>query len=245
MESSAFPNYNAVVLAKIKKNALFLGSVIGNYRLFLPGFRLFKQRFPKLTTAKTDICIDGYPRSGNTYIVSAFLGWNRGQGLIASHHSHLAGNIKYALKRKIPTVVLIRKPEDAVSSVLVWDGLLNTTVALVGYIHFYNTLWKHQQNFLILCFDDVIKRPDICVERINQRFNSEFCSRPFSAEEDSKIRIRLKKADLLYHREGANASLPNPHKSQLKKKYSKRIQNNPLFPYAKRLFDKYSSLAKK
>ncbi len=55
-----------------------MGSTAGNYLIFLPVFRIFRQRYPKITTNDTDICIDGYPRSGNTYFVSAFLSWNDG-----------------------------------------------------------------------------------------------------------------------------------------------------------------------
>jgi len=228
------------VLKKAKKNILFLGAVAGNYRGCLPVFRLFKRRFPKIATSDVDICIEGYPRSGNTYFVSTFLGWNR--GLTGSHHTHLAGSAKYVLKRDIPTVILIRRPEDAVSSVLVWDGLLSTTIALASYIHFYQTLWKYREKFLVLLFEYVTKRPDICVQNINQRFNRRFSSMAFSTELDEEIRARLEKADLHYNREGVNASLPNPDKSQLKKRYTKRVLSSPLYPYAERLFLNYSNL---
>ena len=152
------------MLKRAKKNILFLGVAAGNYRVCLPVFRLFRSRFPNIAAADTDICIEGYPRSGNTYFVSAFLGWNR--GLSAAHHTHLAGSAKYALMRDIPTVILIRGPEDAVSSVLVWDGLLNTTVALASYIHFYHSLWKHREHFLALSFDEVTKQPDIACKKL-------------------------------------------------------------------------------
>jgi len=230
----------ATVLKKVKKNILFLGSFAGNYRVCLPVFRLFRSRFPDMAAASTDICIDGYPRSGNTYFVSAFLDWN--QGLSVSHHTHLAGNVMYALKRDIPTVVLIRGPEDAVTSVLVWDGLLNTTVALASYIHFYHRLWKHRENFLGLSFDEVTKQPDICVQKINRRFNRQFFSKALSAKEDEKIRARLTRVDLRCARGTFNSSLPNPQKSQLKKELSERVLNSWLYPYAQRLFLKYSEL---
>lgn len=232
--------YNAMVFKKAKKNILFLGGVTGNYLVFLPMFRVFRSRFPKLVGADTDVCIDGYPRSGNTYFVSAFLGWN--QSLTVAHHTHLAGSVKYALKRNIPTAVLLRRPEDAVSSVLVWDGLLSITIALASYIHFYQTLWKYRGKFLVLPFEDVTKRPDICVQNINQRFGRQFSSMAFSTELDEEIRARLEKADLQYNRKGVNASLPNPDKSQLKKRYAKRVLSSRLYPYAEKLFQKYSDL---
>jgi len=231
------------MLAKIKKNILFIGSTAGNYLMFLPVFRVFRQRYPKITSKDTDVCIDGFPRSGNTYFVSAFLSWN--DALSVSHHTHLAGSVMFALKRDIPTVVLIRRPEDVLPSVLVWDDLLSTTIALASYIHFYRALWKYRNKFLILCFDDVTKEPDNCVQKINQRFNRRFKSVEFSAEEDEKIRARLKKVDIRHSRAGANSSLPNTGKSQLKKKYLASLLDNPLHHYANRLFLNYSELRDK
>jgi hypothetical protein len=226
------------VLAKIKKNILFLGSVTGNYLVCLPVFRFFKARFPTIATSNVEMCIEGFPRSGNTYFVSAFRSWN--PGVTVSHHTHLAGSVKFAVMHDIPTVIIIRKPEDVVSSVLVWDGLLNATIALASYIHFHQTLWKHRRKFLILTFDDVIKEQDVSVQRINQRFNREFCYKKFSADVDADIRARLEKVDLRHNRKGVNASLPNFEKSQLKKTYLKRVLNSPLYSRAEKHFLKYS-----
>jgi hypothetical protein len=228
------------VLKKVKKNILFLGVVAGNYRVCLPVFRLFRSRYPRIAAAHTDICIEGYPRSGNTYFVSAFVSWNR--GLAVAHHTHLAGSAKFAIKHDIPTVILIRKPEDAVASVLVWDGLLSTTVALANYIHFYQTLWKYRESFLVLGFDEVTKKPDTCVQNINRRFNQQFFSVALSAGEDERIRARLANADLRNNREGVNSSLPNTRKAQLKLEHAKQVLSSPLYPHAKRLFVKYSEL---
>jgi len=228
------------VLKKVKKNILFLGATAGNYRVCLPVFRLFKRRFPRIAASGADICIEGYPRSGNSYFVSAMLGWNR--GLSAAHHTHLAGSAKYALKRAIPTVILIRRPEDAVASVLVWDGLLSTSVALASYIHFYQTLWKYRERFLVLGFDEVIKKPDTCMQNINRRFNQQFFSTALSAQEDERIRARLANADLRNNRAGVSSSLPNTRKAQLKKEHSEHVLSSRLYPYAKRLFVKYSEL---
>ena len=128
------------------------------------------------------------------------------------------------------------------ASVMVWDGLLSTTVALASYIHFYHKLWKHREKFLVLGFENVTREPDICVKDINQRFDRQFGSVEFSAGEDEKIRAKLARADLRNDREGVNSSLPNPHKSQMKMELSQRVLNSLLYPYAERLFLKYSYL---
>ena len=228
------------MLAKVKKNVVFLGTVAGNYQVCLPFFRLFGNKFPNIVCSTSDICIEGFPRSGNTYFVSGFLSWNK--GVSVSHHTHLAGNVKSAIKRKLPTIVLIRRPEDVVSSIVIWDGLLNTTIALLAYIHFYQVLWKHRSRILVLNFDDLTQRPDDCVRKINTHFNTHFDYVDFSPDEDNKIRTRLARVDRRHNRQALSSSLPNRDKSQLKEKFKEHVLKHRLYPYAQRIFSKYCNL---
>jgi len=228
------------VLKEIIKNTLFLVSATGNYLVCLPVFRLFARRFPRISNSESDICIEGFPRSGNTYFVSAFFSWNR--GIAVAHHSHLAGSAKYAIRREIPTVILVREPQDAVASVMAWDGLLWAPVALLSYIHFYRVLWKYRQKFLVLSFDDVTQRPDECVQIINRRFNTTFLCEEFSVLVDERIRARLKTVDLRHDRGGTNSSLPNQQKLNLKTEYSRRARASRLYPFANRLYSNLSGL---
>ena len=228
------------MLKEIIKNTLFLASSTGNYVVCLPVFRLFARRFPRISNPETDICIEGFPRSGNTYFVSAFLSWNRGSAV--AHHSHLAGSAKYAIRREIPTVILAREPQDAVASVMAWDGLLWTPVALLSYIHFYRVLWRYRHKFLVLSFDDVTQRPDECIQKINRRFNTTFQCEEFSDLVDEKIRARLKTVDRRHDRGGTSSSLPNPQKLELKTDCSRRVLRSRLYPFAKRLYSNFSGL---
>jgi hypothetical protein len=228
------------VLKKIIKNALFLASASGNYLVCLPVFRLFARRFPRISSSDTELCIEGFPRSGNTYFVSAFLGWNR--GVTVAHHSHLAGSAKYSIRRGIPTVILIREPQDAAASVMAWDGLLWAPVALLSYIHFYRVLWKYRKRFLVLSFDDVTQHPDDCVHKINRRFGRSFNCEEFSTLVDESIRARIKTVDLRHDRDGTNSSLPNQQKLDLKTEYSRRARASWLYPVAHSLYFNLSAL---
>lgn len=230
------------MLKELIKNTLFLASATGNYVVCLPVFRLFTRRFPRISTSETDICIEGFPRSGNTYFVSAFLSWNRGSAV--AHHSHLAGSARYAIKHDIPTVILCREPQDAVASVMAWDGLLWAPVALLGYIHFYRVLWRYRHKFLVLSFDDVTQRPDECVQKINRHCNTTFLCEEFSVLVDEKIRARLKTVDRRHDREGSSSSLPNPQKLELKTEYSRLARGSRLFPVARRLYSDFAALTR-
>lgn len=222
---------------KIRKNALFMAAIAGNYRPVFPLCRKFQRRFPRLSTDKTEICIEGFPRSGNSYFVSAFHYWNKDVEL--AHHSHLAGSVKYAIDRKLPAVVLIRKPEDTVASALAWDGLLNVNVALMSYLSFYNSLWRDRDRLLVLRFENAIRHPDRCVELINKHFAETFKSEDFTSRIDEAISGRLKRVNRQNQRNESNTSLPNPVREVKKQRYVELATNSHFYPACVKLYSKY------
>ncbi len=167
----------------IRIKTLFLASLGGNYRCCLPIFGLFKQLYPDLVCSRTDICIEGYPRSGNTYFVEAFEHWNPRSKV--AHHSHHACNVKRAIKDGLPAVIRLRKPESAAASVIVWDGLLLHGVPLMAYAAFYSTLWRYRENLPVLNFDYAVNHPEVC---INRRFGTGFSAPKISEDDDHAIR---------------------------------------------------------
>ena len=235
--------YNLCVLGKLKKNILFAAAFVGNYRVALPFFRLFKKRYPRLTEASTEICIEGFPRSGNTYFVSAFMMWNKTTQV--AHHSHLAGSVKNALERGVPTVLLIRDPAECVASVLAWDGLLTVTMALASYVHFHRQLWKHKERCLVLCFEDVVQQPGACIKLINDRFGLDFERQQLTGSVDQEIRDRLENVDDHHNRSATNSTLPNPAKLEIKQAYQHRLTNNHLWSSARIIYSNYKTSAVK
>lgn len=225
------------VWAKIKKNVLFTGANAANYRLAFPLFKLFKQRFPRLPSEKTEICIEGFPRSGNSWFVSVFQYWNK--GVSVAHHSHLAGSLKYAIDRGCPAVVLIRKPEDAVASALAWDGLLDVNVALMSYLSFYNSLWKERNRLVVLKFEDVVSHPDRCIASINSRCSKAFNFTGFTSEVDEAIRQQLKKVNRQNQRNDSNTSLPNAAREAAKQSYIELAKGSRFYPACLKLYSEY------
>ena len=127
-----------LTLGKLAKNSRFLLSCTGH---FLPsGFlrRALQDRYPDFDNKEYGVCIEGFQRSGNTYFVALFQYWNKCTDIV--HHTHLGGTVKAALALGIPTAVLIRKPEEAIASIVAWDRQLAVTTALLSYILFHRSL---------------------------------------------------------------------------------------------------------
>lgn len=96
------------MVKRIVKQNIFL------YRLWFYLYR--KNRGVKISFfgADTSLYVDGYPRSGNTFLVHLIK--NIFPGINMVHHFHAIAPIKIALSRNIPTYILARAPSEAISS---------------------------------------------------------------------------------------------------------------------------------
>lgn len=218
---------NGVMWRKFLKNLSFLGSAAGNYDPFLPLFRLMKRRYPYLADRDSELCIEGFPRSGNTFLVAAIQRWN--PGLRIAHHSHLAASARHAITHGIPTVILIREPAEAVASVMVWDGRVTPSVGLLAYTSFYRSLGDAGQKALLVPFRDAVKRPDAVVRALNDAFDLDIQWSAFSAEEEKAIKGYLQRHDVRNDREATQSSLPNEGKKTPKIRAREQIRASRLY----------------
>lgn len=126
-----------------------------------------------LAGAHTAIVIDGFLRSGNTFSVAAFAVAN-GLDVPIARHLHGAPHILRGVRLGLPTVVLIRRPTEAVSSYLVRRPTLTPRDALVEYQDFYRTAWRVRDGFVVGLFEDVVTNFGDVIERVNRRFHTDF-----------------------------------------------------------------------
>lgn len=126
-----------------------------------------------LAGRRTAIVIDGFLRSGNTYSVAAFQVAN-GTGPHVARHLHGGAHIRRAVRLELPTVVLIRRPGDAVSSYLVRRPTLTPDDALLEYLDFYRTAWRVRHGFVVGLFDQVTSDFGAVVDAVNERFGTSF-----------------------------------------------------------------------
>ncbi len=126
---------------------------------------------------KTRICIEGYPRSANSFAYRMFSKVNDGH---IAHHVHSVGNVKRAVEYGIPTVVLIRKPVDAIMSFVVGiagdsrDYSQKVEYAILYYILFYQRISSYRDSVVIADFQTVIKDINIVIDQVNLKYGATF-----------------------------------------------------------------------
>jgi hypothetical protein len=137
---------------------------------------------PRAVSHRTEIVIEGFPRSANTFTVVAFRLAQQREVEIA-HHLHAAAQIKRATNLKLPVIVLIREPSDAILSVAVKDQVIPISWALRSYIRFYSTIFPYLEKTVVAPFSCVTANLSDVIRCVNTKYGTSF--REFMPNEDN------------------------------------------------------------
>ncbi len=129
----------------------------------------------------TDIVIEGFPRSGNTFAVVA-LQLVQERPLSISRHTHAPAQILSGVRHGKPALVLIRDPIDAVVSLLLREPALSSAQVLRSYAHFYNAIYPYRASVVVATFGQVTNSFDGVVAKLNETFGTAFASFEHSDE---------------------------------------------------------------
>jgi hypothetical protein len=137
-------------------------------------------------TNATDLVVEGFPRSGNTFTTFAIEDACEHELTIASH-VHLPSQIKRALARSLPTLLVIRDPVSALASYLVYDQRFPASTVIREYCSYHRELVPYAERLLICEFDEVTTHMGAVIDRINHKFSLRIP--PFNEEPSNVKRL--------------------------------------------------------
>lgn len=117
--------------------------------------------------------MDGFPRSANTFAFGAFISAQT-HSIRVSHHVHAPAQFRIAARRRIPTLLLIRKPSDAAVSHVQYLPFLTVSRALREWIEFHRRVQPVKDELLVATFDDVVRDFGAVTRALNARFATDF-----------------------------------------------------------------------
>jgi len=172
-------------------------------RLFFPIFRRRSAFDDLLVHGDTDICIEGFPRSANSFAVGAFE-HAQTRPVRVAHHTHTPANIMRACEHEIPALVLTRAPYDAIVSGVALKKqvqveehdeespvqLLSFHDRLDAYLTFYQSLDPYRDRILVASFETVVRDMGRVVGRVNERFGTAFDRFDHTPEAAEEIHAR-------------------------------------------------------
>lgn len=227
---------------RIKQGArLYVGK---HPRLFFGAYSARTRYRDLLVNAETQIVIEGFPRSGNTFAVFAFR-HAQGRDVRIAHHLHAPAQVTRAVERGVPTVVLVRDPLEAVPSLMLRDPRFSMDLALRYYVSFYEAVAEHRDGYVLATFEDVTRDYGAVLERVNARFNTGFA--PFEHTEDNVARVfslieeshRAKRRNKVVEEEIA---IPSAAKSAPKGELKGRLWSPEFEPLTRRARAAYDKL---
>lgn len=166
---------NSKLRSKLLSTRFEIGSQLGQHpllfswwrRLFMPGTQHL------LVSDETEIVIEGFPRSGNTFSVAAFtIAQNR--SVTIARHTHRPAQVITAVQKNLPTLILIRRPLDAILSLVIRHPYISMQQGFRSYISFYQGIQPYKNSFVIAEFDDIISDFGQIIDLLNQKFGTSF-----------------------------------------------------------------------
>lgn len=216
-------------------------------RLFFP--RFVKQN-PDLAylcvNRDTEIVIEGFPRCGNTFAVIAFQAAQQRKIRIA-HHLHVPAQIRFAARHEIPTLVLIREPLAAISSLIVRHPERSPEQCLIEYTNFYASIVSLKNRFVVSDFTETVHDFGSVTARINERFKTCFGCFEHTPDNIEAVFERIEKNNrILENGSVMQLARPAQEKELPKEEVKAMLQSegfNPLLKVAERAYQRLTTLS--
>jgi hypothetical protein len=141
--------------------------------LLFPLRKLLRRFDGSTVTAESDLLIESFPRSGSTFCYYAFM-QAQPRPLSIALHLHVPAHVMRAVRLQVPTLVLIRRPKDAVSSVILREPHLSLKACLERYLIFHRELLRLSADVVMARFEEVIEDFGSTIKRINERYGTSF-----------------------------------------------------------------------
>jgi hypothetical protein len=130
---------------------------------------------PEPFAKNTEIVIEGFPRTANTFAHIAFKMVQQ-RPIKIGHHTHAAAQVIASARKNIPTIVLIREPESAILSYLIgnFDPEIGLEQLLWEFIYFYEPVLPYRDRFVVAPFETVTKDYAHIIHKVNEKYGTQF-----------------------------------------------------------------------
>lgn len=121
----------------------------------------------------TELVIDGFQRSGNTFAQVAFELAQPTPRRVA-HHTHAAGHVLLAVKEGLPTLLAIRDPRSSVVSYVQYYPGVSMSAAIINYTIFYRTCLQVRSQVSVAPFTEIVTDMGRVIDGLNTQFGTAF-----------------------------------------------------------------------
>ena len=118
-----------------------------------------------------DLYISGFPRSGNSFAVKAFLQANPGAHVRS--HRHIPTFVLQFAKRNMPGMLMLRKPVDAAISWAIFNRC-SPRETLAYYCDYYSVLVPYREALFVVSFEEATADFGRVIRQFNTRWGTRY-----------------------------------------------------------------------
>jgi hypothetical protein len=181
------------------------------------GFNVFSSAY--------EVYIDGFPRSGNTFALTAFMLANP-DALVRSHR-HIPTFIVQSVKRRKPGMVLLRNPIDAASSWSIHEAW-PFRQSLAYYVDFHSVLLRHRERLFFVSFEEVIEDFGRVIANFNRYWGSAFAPFQHTTENVARCFAQIESEHTKTEGQMLELRVPRPSscRQELKRKLLSQLRTS-------------------
>lgn len=219
-----------MVSAKLLRQAI-LDSLGNHPTAFAVAYSALGKKRGLVASSATDIVIEGFPRSGNTFAVVAFeLAQGTRSNLRIAHHLHVPAQLALAQRHDLPALVIVREPRANIPSLVVREPHISIARALRKYGAFHRAILQYRKSLFIANFADVITDFGRVIEQFNNRYGTNFVCFDHTAANVQNVFTRIEEfergprdGDILEDK----VARPSATRSEAKKRILVELQQAP------------------
>jgi hypothetical protein len=196
----------------------------------------------------TQIVIEGFPRCANTFAVVAF-NMSQPTPVRVAHHLHSVAQLRRGVELNVPTLVILREPRSAITSLAIRNGHESVRWAAEEYVDFHRGAWDLRERLVFADFAEVTTDFGSVIRRLNRRCGCEFGEFDHTEANVAKcfeLAEQIEKRDA--GGEGVretHVSRPSAERQSHKERLARQFDAPalaPLIEEAQRLYDRLSQL---
>ena len=194
--------------------------------------RLRGQEWGTFCTPSTDLCIEGFQSSSNSFVYNVFR--LLAPELSIGHHTHSVANLKRARQYNIPTLVLYRDPSGAIPSLAArFKPSLENSI--VRYVRFYRYVLQHTDAFILASFEETTRDIAATIQRVEATSRLEFAAYDADAVADEAVAYIQDWTERRGDEE--RISLPKEERNAQKEVLRERLRGLPQYNEARATYD--------
>lgn len=140
-----------------------------------------------LPTPDSAICVDGFPRSANSYAYY-LVQYSQPEGFGLSGHTHSSEALINAVRMGVPSVLVAREPRATVASLVQHVGSrITISDAVHAYLRFYRRLAQVRESLIVSDFPRTTSDGGWFLREVNRRHGTNF--EPYVATPEHEERV--------------------------------------------------------